>query len=168
MVVLSRRPHESILIPAIGARIHVAAIEPDVVRVAIDAPPEVAVLRGEIQDRAAQPPIPVHPGEKSRAPAGARRRFSRATRQRLQAASIRIGLARLQLRAGLVADAQAALAKVHEEIQRLRRRLEGRHAQLSPRRAVTPPRMQNQERRPCPAPAGRAGRRRERRAGLPC
>jgi hypothetical protein len=37
-----------------------------------------------------------------------------------------LGLARLQLQAGLTREAQAALAQVHEKLQRLRRRLEGK------------------------------------------
>ena len=41
MLVISRKPHEKIVIPAIGACIQVATVQPGVVRVAINAPPEV-------------------------------------------------------------------------------------------------------------------------------
>jgi carbon storage regulator CsrA len=51
MLVLSRRLHEKIVLPGIGAIIEVVAIKPGVVRLGIEAPSEVTVLREELQQR---------------------------------------------------------------------------------------------------------------------
>jgi sRNA-binding carbon storage regulator CsrA len=131
MVVLCRRPHQSLFIPSIGARIHVAAVLPDVVRVAIDAPSDVAILPGEASPQSkpnapAAAPKPGRSSERARAAAFRRlpRPLDRITRRRLRAISVRVGLARLQLQVGRVAAARAALSSIHQEIQGLRRRLE--------------------------------------------
>jgi len=133
MLVISRKPHEKIVIPAIRACIHVAAVQPGVVRVAINAPPEVAILRGELADRAAEwgqavkpPPVP--------APVAQFTLPDRRLRARLRLASMTLGLARLQLRAGLSRDAAAALGKVHRQILALRRHLDGKKGKAQPRR----------------------------------
>jgi sRNA-binding carbon storage regulator CsrA len=123
MVVLCRRPHQSILLPSINARIHVATVLPDVVRVAIDAPPEVAVLPGEA-------PTSQRPPQQPRVQNG---RLVRLSRQRLRDVSVRVGLARLQLRVGQVAAVEAALEQVHGELQKLRRYLEAEEAGLQNR-----------------------------------
>lgn len=133
MLVLTRRPHEKILIPAIQACIHVAAIQPGVVRVAIDAPREVTILRGELQSPALPLSLPTsertsEPPAEQPAVRDSHRRRVRHTRKRLEALSTGLGLVRLQLRAGLTRDAQGALAALHAEIQSLRRRLEGKRA----------------------------------------
>jgi hypothetical protein len=46
-------------------------------------------------------------------------------REGLKAAGMGLGLARLQLQAGLAGDAQATLDQVHQDIQALMRRVEG-------------------------------------------
>jgi carbon storage regulator len=51
MLVLSRRLHEKIVLPGIGTIIEVVAIKPGVVRLGIEAPSEVTVLREELQQR---------------------------------------------------------------------------------------------------------------------
>jgi hypothetical protein len=122
-----------------------------VVRVAIDAPREVAILRGELQDQAAQwgPSVPPaeQPREPSRdqpheaVPAAKRGRRGRLTRKQLRTASAGLGLARLQLRAGLTDDAQATLQRIHDEIQDLRRCLEGAGKESRFRPAVARPRL---------------------------
>src|SRR5437870_3923833 len=54
MLVLSRRLNEKILLPTINAAIQVVEIKRGVVRLGIDAPPEVKILREELHDRAAE------------------------------------------------------------------------------------------------------------------
>jgi len=134
MLVLSRKPHERILIPAINACIHVAATHPGVVRVAINAPPDVAILRGELVDRAAEWGAPVAPPP---APTSSPRspRKCRQMRKRLRLASMALGLARLQLRAGWNTEAAAALGRVHRQLDALRRHLHRRAGRLD----STPP-----------------------------
>jgi carbon storage regulator len=48
MLVLTRRPGQKIVLPGLDITIHVAAIKSGSVRIGIEAPPAVAVLRGEL------------------------------------------------------------------------------------------------------------------------
>ena len=51
MLVLSRRLHQKIVLPSLHVTIHVAAIKPGLVRVAIEAPAHVPILRDELLGR---------------------------------------------------------------------------------------------------------------------
>jgi carbon storage regulator CsrA len=55
MLVLTRRPTEKVLLPAVGLTIQVVAVKPGVVRLGIDAPPAVAILREELVGRPVDP-----------------------------------------------------------------------------------------------------------------
>ena len=55
MLVLSRRLHERIQFPGLNITVQVVAIKPGVVRIGIEAPPDVKVFREELL---AQPPTP--------------------------------------------------------------------------------------------------------------
>jgi carbon storage regulator CsrA len=133
MLVLTRKPHEKIMIPAIKASIQVAAVKPGLVRVAINAPAEVEIRRGELPDRAAEwgPPQPVGASEVASPPALTKSR--RGARERLGFASMTLGLARLQLRAGMHREAIVALTRVQHQIEKLCRRLD-RQPRLAGRR----------------------------------
>jgi carbon storage regulator CsrA len=48
MLVLARQLHERIIMPAVGATIEVVAIKPNSVRLGIEAPPEIVILREEV------------------------------------------------------------------------------------------------------------------------
>lgn len=52
MLVLARRLGEKIVLPELNISIQVVAATPGVVRIGIEAPQEVAVLREELLDRA--------------------------------------------------------------------------------------------------------------------
>ena len=124
MLVLSRRLKERILFPGIGASVQVLACKKGVVRLGIEAPLAVAVLRQEPggQSMTADRPRP-RPGTGGRALP--RPGQERRTCRQLRLASIGLGMVRLHLRTGRTADAEATLARVHEEVQQLRRQLEG-------------------------------------------
>jgi carbon storage regulator CsrA len=66
MLVLSRRPNEKIVIPGLNLTIQVVAINPGVVRIGIQAPPDIPIVRDELLDPAetqvAQPPSD-HPSD---------------------------------------------------------------------------------------------------------
>jgi carbon storage regulator CsrA len=65
MLVLSRRLHEKVLFPNLGITIQVVSVQSGVVRIGIEAPPAVRVLREELLSRAPSPgPAP------QRSPAG--------------------------------------------------------------------------------------------------
>ena len=55
MLVLSRRLHEKVLFPGLNITVQVVSIKPGVVRIGIEAPPDVRIVREEIL---AQPPAP--------------------------------------------------------------------------------------------------------------
>jgi carbon storage regulator CsrA len=51
MLVLSRRPQEKIVIPGLGVTIHVVSVKPGLVRIGIEAPPDVPIVREELLNR---------------------------------------------------------------------------------------------------------------------
>jgi carbon storage regulator CsrA len=54
MLVLARKLHEKILFPGTQTTVQVVEIKRGVVRLGIEAPPDVTILRGELQERAAK------------------------------------------------------------------------------------------------------------------
>jgi carbon storage regulator CsrA len=64
MLVLSRRPNEKIIFPGLGITVQVAEIKGGRVRLGIEAPPEVKVLREELSGRqnTKSEPASVEPG----------------------------------------------------------------------------------------------------------
>ena len=56
MLVLTRRELETLELPDLGIRIVVARIDGDAVRLAIDAPRDVRVYRGEVWEAIARHP----------------------------------------------------------------------------------------------------------------
>lgn len=63
MLVLSRKLHEKIVFPGLGITVHVVAVKPGVVRLGIEAPLDVAVLRSELQERDAAMRPQRHPAD---------------------------------------------------------------------------------------------------------
>jgi carbon storage regulator CsrA len=123
MLVLSRRLHEKIVFPGIPATVEVVAFKPGVVRLGIEAPPEVTVLRGELQPRpepAADPPPPAQ--------------VSALVAKRLSVLGQGLTLLREQLRTGRTPDAAQTLDEVEDELRLLGLRLA---AELS--RSPSPP-----------------------------
>jgi carbon storage regulator CsrA len=51
VLVLTRQPHQKIVLPSLGVTLEVVAIKGGTVRIGIDAPPEVPVLREELLDQ---------------------------------------------------------------------------------------------------------------------
>ena len=49
MLVLSRRESEKVLLPALGITIEVTRIQGKTVRLGIDAPDEIRIVRGELE-----------------------------------------------------------------------------------------------------------------------
>ena len=113
MLVLSRRLNESLLFPGTQTAVKVVAIRGGVVRLGIDAPPTVRVVREELADRPT-PPAQAAPVED----AG-------ALCERLRTLCTDLGLARLQIDVGLPVDAQSTLRRVHHDVQALRQSLCG-------------------------------------------
>jgi len=116
--------HEKVLFPIINAAVEVVAVKPGVVRLGIEAPPEVIVLREELQElsaegRAAGKPFAEH---------AIQSQFGEPNhllRNRLNVASIGFALFSRQLQAGRLQDAEATLVKISKEFQLFQRQLEG-------------------------------------------
>lgn len=135
MLVLSRKLHERILLPSIGAAIEVVAIKPGQVRLGIVAPPEVTVLREEVPDRSAEwgPPADVAAPALSSADAELRR-LRELCRNRLRIAAKGLDQARDGLRAGQFQDVDVILDRLAEDLCLL----QGRLADQRPARARKP------------------------------
>lgn len=136
MLVLSRRPSEKILFPGTRIAIQVVSIKSGVVRLGIEAPPEVSILRAELQERAAERGMPAPVIEMSESQFRTLRHF---TRNRLNGAAIGLALLRKQLAAGSQHDLERTIGMIETEMQTLRLQLDG-DAKTSPAPAKTSPR----------------------------
>src|SRR5262245_26577653 len=105
MLVLSRRLYEKILFPAIDAAVQVVSIKPGIVRLGIEAPSSVKVLREELQARAAGEQAPNASPLCDDAVRAKLRELDHLLRNRLNGASIGLALLRRQLQVGLNQDA---------------------------------------------------------------
>jgi carbon storage regulator len=115
MLVLARRVHERILIPSIQTAIEVTALKPGFVRLGIEAPPEVTVLREEVYRRQQEA------GAADAPPAGAEARLARAKhvwRHRLNNLTLGLALLRQQLPAGS-AESEGTLTRLEGEVREL-------------------------------------------------
>jgi carbon storage regulator CsrA len=129
MLVLTRRLHEKIVLPGLETTVEIVSIKPGVVRLGIEAPPEVTVLREEVL------------GQPGRVTAVRRPplRLDHQLRNRLNVAAVGLGLLRRQLQAGLIQPATDTLDKLDQEFQALRRQVESASPKALPR-PPTPPR----------------------------
>lgn len=120
MLVLSRKLNEKILLPGTHTAIQVIGIKPGVVRLGIEAPPEVVVLREEIPDRssewrAAPKTVPVQE-EKLKA-------VGDLAASRLKMARAELAILRRQLQEGHMLEAEITLEKLDDDIRALRQRV---------------------------------------------
>jgi carbon storage regulator CsrA len=133
MLVLTRRLNEKILFPGIGATVRVVSVKGNAVRLGIEAPPEVTILREELRARGAE-------GEASLPPAGSAdtrfRALRHLVRNRLNGTTVGLALLRQQA-AGRGTELERTIALVEEEIEKLRQQVEGEAALQAP--APLPP-----------------------------
>jgi carbon storage regulator CsrA len=138
MLVLSRKLHEKILLPGIDASIEVVGVKGNAVRLGIQAPVDVVVLREEL--RGAAPAARSEAARAKDADADARLRESNHfLNNRLNAAAIGLALLRKQHEMGLVDQMGPVIARLERELDSLRRGSpDGAKAQAPPRSAVQP------------------------------
>jgi carbon storage regulator CsrA len=122
MLVLSRRPTEKILFPCIGTAVEVVSIKGRTVRLAIDAPPEVIVLRDELRDRAAEWAGPAALPEPSESQL---RELRHLVRNQLNVATLGLALLRKQVQAGLSGDLEETIVTIERKINMFQKRLDG-------------------------------------------
>jgi carbon storage regulator CsrA len=106
MLVISRRPEERIVLPTLGVTLQILRVQKNVVRVGIDAPPEVRVLREELLDKPLAD-TPARPQAKS--PGNG---LSHALRNRLNKATLALHLLQRQLESDRVGAAMLTLEQV--------------------------------------------------------
>jgi carbon storage regulator CsrA len=138
MLVLSRRPDETILFPGINTSVRVVSCKGGRVRLGIDAPPGVAVLRGELSAPVAAA------GDADRTPQNRpsdEGKFSVLARQlcdRLKVTGVGLGTAQLLLDTGQTEEAKETLVRIGDDFQLLRRGLEGELEETSPEKPSAP------------------------------
>jgi carbon storage regulator CsrA len=118
MLVLARRPNETIVFPDLGIRIQVIRVAGKEVRLGIDAPPDILVLREEVAD--GRPGI----DGSSHAPA---RQFCHELRNRLNAASLGLQVLQRRLALGETHGADTLITRTIDELQQI-------DAQLQPQK----------------------------------
>jgi carbon storage regulator CsrA len=119
MLVLSRKSQETIVLPSLGISVQILEIRPGVVRLGINAPPEVTVMRGELSHREAewgrgQP----RAADGAAAPVTSRE-FTGSLLDSLTSTGVGLGLLRLQLDAECTVEAKATLAALQHDFQLL-------------------------------------------------
>jgi carbon storage regulator CsrA len=118
MLVLSRRLDEKILLPTVPCLIKVITAQAGLVRLGIEAPSHIPILREELTRNDKYPGLP--PVEDADAPAGPNLRH--VVRNRLNNLTLGLTLLRMQL-----ADCDPAVRKtldgLEEELQALRRQV---------------------------------------------
>jgi carbon storage regulator CsrA len=108
MLVLSRRAEEAIVFPQSSVVIHVLGVQGKSVRIGVEAPPEVKVLRGELAGAPAPQPAP-------------KRSTSHAVRIRLDDVGVLTRKLQQQWEAGCNEEAEATLRKLAEAVDFLDR-----------------------------------------------
>jgi carbon storage regulator CsrA len=118
MLVLSRRLNQGVAFPGTDTIVRVLSVKGNVVRVGIEAPPEVTVLREELLDNQAVPrTLP--------ASGGMPRSALKQMRDRLQSTAVSLGAVQLLLDTGCASEAGTALSLVRDDLQVLRYALDG-------------------------------------------
>ena len=125
MLVLSRRLQEKLYFPSIGLILHVLSVRRGAVRLGIEAPPEVTVLREEVQDPSLAEQLP---GEETGG--CCRDVMVRGIGHVLRVASDGLEMVRLELESGRTRDVKELLDTVQGHLAWLHRRLRtgGRNA----------------------------------------
>jgi len=109
MIVLSTRQHDKIKFPDFDATIEVIALQQGTVRLGVDAPEHVRVLREALPDHGA-PPASLH-------------QLNKLMEKRIEITRQGIDELRQYLKQGKTENAEAVLEKIDEDLHLLRRRV---------------------------------------------
>ena len=124
MLVLTRRLKEKIVFPSIQTEVQILGMKGGQVRLGIEAPPQVAVLREELTGQQetwdANEPAAGWP------PAGSEslREVGHRLRNRLNDVGLNLAVLRQQLRQDQAAVADLTIIRIEDDLQQLRRELE--------------------------------------------
>lgn len=120
MLVLSRRLHEKLILPDLHTSIQVVQIKPHMVRLGIQAPDEIRVLREEVPDRVES--WGPAPGEEGPSPLTFLR-LNQLLQKRLEMARQGLSEIRRQVETGANTDL-ATLDRLDEDLHLLQRRVQ--------------------------------------------
>ena len=116
LLVLSRRLSEKVIFPGLDISVQVVGLTSGRVRLGIDAPANVTIIREELPDRVAEwdaaSPLLSQQEVQARL-----YRSNKGMRNRLKSISADLKLLRRQLEAGLTTDACVTLEKIEEQSQ---------------------------------------------------
>jgi carbon storage regulator CsrA len=115
--------NEKVLLPALDVSVQIVSINRGTVRLGIQAPPQVSVLREELKARQAEWEAPAAPVLLASAAAARLTRLTQLFGNRLKVAGTGLGQLRRQLEAGNYDDLAVILDKLEEDFQLLTRRL---------------------------------------------
>jgi len=124
MLVLSRRANERILFPTLGVTVEVTSIAKNAVRLGIDAPPSVTIMREEIASEA------------DKCSAAKAKPDSHRLRNRLHTAHLAVHLAQKQLQAGLTQEAENTLNEALREYAEMDREIAAESASAKTKRGI--------------------------------
>jgi CheY-like chemotaxis protein len=122
------------LFPAFATSVEVVSVKPGVVRLGIEAPADVTVLRQEVLERN-RTGFAEAPQANRVSPAGGAVIVPQL-RNRLNTASVGLSLLRRQLRAGLTTGAEATLDEIDREFEALRQEVEEAAPKVLSRQSV--------------------------------
>ena len=138
MLVLTRRPNEKIVFPSINASVQVLAAKSGKVRLGIQAPPGVAILREELLERDG-PRQPIAMPFPSAVARSTLRELNHVVRNRLNAATLGLALIRRQLHGGVSrVGLEGTLDKIEREFESLDQQMEKMKEQVAPQRPIKP------------------------------
>ena len=122
MLVVSRRPYQKLLFPDLNIAVQVVRVNGNSVRLGIEAPPEITILREELQDFHAESRQVILPAESAESRF---RQLRHQLRNRLNAAAIGLALLRKQATAGPGTDLERTISLLEQEMDKLRQQIEG-------------------------------------------
>ena len=125
MLVVSRKQNQSIVFPALGIRVEILRIAGKTVRVGVQAPESVQILRGELSDSSSSDGEPSKPSESAS-------QQTHELRNHLNKANLAIKLLQKQLAAGSVAGAEESLAIALRSFEQLEQLASVRGERFSP------------------------------------
>lgn len=114
MLVLSRRPNETVLFPNLGVSVRILRVKGQVVSVGLEAPDDVQIVRGEVA-----------PEGETRLMRNPQRLSLHALRNRLNSVALSVQLLQEQIAQGRMADCEARLNKALDDLEALDEMLSG-------------------------------------------
>jgi two-component system, OmpR family, response regulator len=129
MLVLTRRLNEKIVFPAIHAEVQVLGMKGGQVRLGIEAPPQVAIVRDELAGRGENGNGSEPETSWSETPESSRE-FAHQVRNRLNDIGLNLAILRQRVGQGQTESAILTINRIEEELRLMRQELEREFARV--------------------------------------